>query len=232
MWFINNIVSYCNSISDFFYSIYQTVQSWVYPFYYAAGFFYSLCTLFNDMAWAFYYFGQWAFNVASQITYILSWSTIQSYILWWLPNLQDISNWFYSWWSNVTSAITSWWSSTQYTVQGWIDIASSWLQSQINTLNSLVASLQSQISYLLDQLPSINEIISWFTDWWGNVLAAVIAWGALTATEISTLIDSKIKEWSPLLEGWLDWKDALIEFIQDPEQWFYDRLEEVFDRFW
>lgn len=232
MAFINWIIEDFNKASDFFYSIYLEVYGWVYPFWLAADFFYSVSRVFNWLAWDFYDFGVWVDATANKLLEILSWDTITSYLLSWLPNLDALNTWFYHWWGNVTSAITSWWSSTQYLVKGWIAAGQQWLQDQLDSLSSLLVSLQSQISYLLDQLPSINEIIAWFSTWWANILASLIAWGALTATQISSLIDSAFTSREPFWAGWQDIKDSVIEFFADPWGWFYDRAEDLFDRFW
>lgn len=232
MWWLDQIVSYLASIRDWFLEAYYEVQSWVWPFNNLAG---PLYQLYYASYYICYYFGNfnsWVTDTANRLAAILDWNTIQNYIRGWFPNLDDVISWFYNWWGNVTSAITSWWSSTQYTVQGWIASAVSFLQGQLNTLSSLLAGLQSQISELLAQLPSFNEMWSWFTDWWSNALKQIIAWGALKVGEITGLIDSAFLDREPFWEGWQDWRDQVTEFFTDPWQWFYDRLEDLFDRFW
>lgn len=63
-------------------------------------------------------------------------------------------------------------------------------------------------------------------------MANLDSWWDDRLLDISALIDSAFLSREPFWAGWQDWKDAVIEFIQDPWQWFYDRLEELFDRFW
>ncbi|MBA7693216.1 hypothetical protein ES703_101792 [subsurface metagenome] len=194
MWFINNIVTYCNRISDYFYSVYLEVIGWIYPFWYIARFFYYLCDLFNNLAWAFYSFAQWAYD--------------------------------------VESIINSWWSSAQYTVLSWIEDAKQWAGAQIDSLRSTINYILAWWDEFKPKIPSIDEILSWFTDWWGKTLANIISWGALTGIQISTLIDSKIKDWLPFYDELAAlWGDIKL-FFTDPLQWAYDRGEEFFDRFW
>ena len=232
MWFIDNIVIYCNNISSFFYSIYLEVLGWVFPFWLVASFFYNLSTTFSALAWQFYYFGLWVDATASKLLEILSWSTIQSYITDWFYLIGDLNTIFFYFWANVTDVINNWWSSTSLSVLDWINAFSAFLQSQIDVVNSWLTNLQLAWDSFKDKIPSLDLIISWFSNWWGYVLNLVIAWGALTATQIQSLIDSAFTAYTPFWEGWLDWKDSLIEFIQDPWQWLYDRVEDLFDRFW
>lgn len=229
---MNYIIQGLSNASDFFYRIYLEVYSWVYPFWLAAEWFLDLAYLFSDLTWDFYYFSEWVDETHSRLRDILSWDTIRSFILSWLPNLEDISYWFYYWWDFVRQNVEDWWHSTSLIVQSWIDIAKQFLQDQINSLNTWLGSLQLAWDNFKERIPSIDEVLSWFTNWRDNILANIIAWGYLTAGEIDNFLSSKFLEWSPFWEGWLEWKSQIIEFIQDPQGWFYDRLEEVFDRFW
>jgi len=228
MQFMNWIIQRCNDASSFFYSIYLEVYGWVYPFYLAAGFFYQLCLIFNNLAWNFYDFAQWVDDVAAKVVNILSWSTIWSYILSNVPNLTAIRDWFYSWWGNVTAVVSSWWTSTQNTVQGWISIAQSYLQDQINNLNTWFADLQMHIETLIGNLPSLNEVLNWFTSWWGNVLGQIIAWGALPAQQIQSLIDSAFSLRDSFWAGWQDVRDNIIEFISNPVEFIWNQFTDWF----
>lgn len=216
MGFLDSIITWLDSIGDWFYKAYVEVKSWVWPFNNLATPLYQLCVIFYQLVNRFSEFNDWVDYVAGKITAILSWDTIKGLIKSWLPGLESAISWVASWWTNVNLAITSWWSSVNLTVQGWIADAKAFLQSQINSLNTLFASLQSQVQTLLDQIPSFNEILSWFSDWWGKILAKVIAWGALTAGQIDSLIDSWFKSYAKFWEGWQDWKDKVIEFFTDP----------------
>lgn len=232
MQFIDWIIQELNDISDFFYKIYLEVLSWVYPFWLVADFFYQLSKLFNWLAWDFYDFGIWVNDVAAKIGKILSWETIEQYITDWLRWLPSPLNWFVNLWSEVWDEIRDWWSGTEYTVQGWIDVARQYLQNQLDSLTSWVTSLQASWDDFKGRIPSLDAIISWFPNWWGATLANIITWGALTATQIDSFIDSKIKEWLPFIASLQAlWKDIEL-FFTDPLQWLYDRMDEWFERFW
>lgn len=232
MWFLDQIVAYLANVRDWFLSAYYEVYGWLYPFYLLATPLYWLYYAFHYITFYFGEFNTWLDWAAGQLAYILSWSTIQSYITSWLYYIGDLSTIFLYFWYNVTQVVKGWWADISLLIQGWIDTASSWLQSQVDNLSSLLASLQSQISYLLDQLPSINEIITWFSNWWSYILAQIISWGALTATQIWDLIDSAIRAYAPFWEGWQDWRDAVTDFFTDPEDWLYKAVDRIIERFW
>lgn len=232
MWFINNIVTYCNSISDYFYSIYVEVLGWIYPFWYIARFFYYLCDLFNNLAWAFYSFSQWADDVNSKVTNILTYANIRSYFDNFFFWAFEAWSWTSNAWTIVVSIINSWWGSVGYTVRVWIEDAKQWAGAQIDSLVGTINYILAWWNEFQPKIPSIDEILSWFTDWWGKILASIISWGALTGIQISTLIDSKIRDWLPFYDELAGlWGDIKL-FFTDPLQWAYDRAEEFMDRFW
>lgn len=217
MFFMNYIVSRLRAISDFLYDIFLEVYSWVYPFYLAADFFYELSWLFYYLANNFADFGDWLDWAADELEDILSWSTIRSYIRNWLPDLEDAIDWWDRWWVWVGREIDDWWTVTWNTVRTWVyaridDVE--WLISSIETsLNTLKAAWDDWKV----KIPSFDQVWSWFTNWWGNTLANIIAWGALTALEIDTLINSRIKEWLPFYEN-------IVEFFTDPLGWLESRF--------
>lgn len=157
--------------------------------------------------------------VIGELGKILSWSTIKSYILGWFYYLGDLTTIFYYFWTNVTSVITNWWNAAKLTVQGWIDTAKQFLQAQINSANTWLTNLQAAWNEWQLKIPSFNEIWSWFTNWWGNTLAKIITWGALTDKQIDSLIASWFKAMEPVWAGWQDYKPLVTSFFWDPIAW-------------
>jgi len=232
MTFLNAIINWCNTASDYFYEIYLDVYYWVAPFNATAPFFYEICLVFNGLAWQFSYFNDWVVDAVNRLNTILNWDAIRSYILGWLPNLQSVSTWFTNWWNEVTSVIASWWNTTQYTVQGWIDTAKQYLQTQINSLNTWVTSLEADVSELLSQMPSINEILAWFSNWWANILVKVQEWWNDTLPDVNALIDSTLRDWFPFYNDLVAlWNDIKL-FFTDPLEWLYVKMDDWFERFW
>ena len=228
MVFMSSIIQACNSASSFFYSIYLEVYGWVYPFWLAATYFYSLSSLFADLAWYFYDFNTWVDSTANKLLEILNWNTIKSYITSWFYYLGDLSTIFYYFWTNVTNVINSWWLTVQATVKSWDEAVKSFLQSQINSLQGLLSQISVAWDAFKGKIPSIDIIISWFTNWWGNILAKVIAWGALTALQIGSLIDSAFTLRKDFWEGWQDIRTQVFDFFADPLGWLEGKFTNWF----
>lgn len=172
--------------------------------------FYSLYSWLWDVQWWFIQAGHWYNDVKDNLADILSWSNIRSLIRSWLPDLEDAVDWFYHWWEKVISEVEDWWTETRTDVLGWIDIATEGL----DTLKS------EWHNFWTVTFPTLVSF-SWLGEWWDTQLLG-----------INELLDTWVVNLTPFWEGWQDVKDDVVEFITDPLQWFYDRLEEIFDRFW
>lgn len=228
MSFLSSIISAFNSIGDWFYNGYQEVKGWVWPFYNLAPPLYYVSSFFHQQANFFGTFNTWVVSAVNAISSILSWASIQSLIRSWLSGIESVVSWFASWTSNVTSLINNWWGSTSRVVLGWLTTAATTLQSSITALSTSFNNLKAQVQTLLDSLPSLNELLSWFSDWWGKILAKIISWGALTSTEINSLINSAIAAAAPFWDAWQDVKDKVVAFITDPWTWLVDKFTDWF----
>lgn len=226
--FMNNIIQKLNDASDFLYEIYLEVYSWPSPFWYPASFFYQLCLIFNRLAWYFYDFSTWVDSVAAAVAQILSWESIKSLILGWLKWVGDLSTIFYYFWQNVADVVTSWWSTTSVTVQGWIATAKQELLSLISSSLTWLASLQAAWDSFKGRIPSIDEVLNWFRDWRGAILAYLITWGALTSLQISSLIDSAFRLREAYWDGWQYWRGKVTEFFTDPLGWLESKFTDWF----
>lgn len=228
MAFMDWIIERLGDVSGFFYDIYREVLDWVYPFWLAADFFYNLHLLFNGLAWDFYDFANWVDDVVDELRDILSWSNIRSLIRGWLPDLEDVVDWWDRWWVWVGHEIDDWWDSTKNTVQGWIHYAEVRISDWIDSLERALTTLQAAWNDFKDRIPALDELWLWFTAWWANVLENLIDWGALTGTQIDSLIDSWFKSYEPFWAGWQDVRDNVIEFLTDPLTWLQDRFTDWF----
>lgn len=230
--FIGWIIERFNWLSEYFYDIYLEVLSWVWPFYNAAYLFLFLSEVSSQLAWDFYDFSLWIVEVHDRVAQVLSWSTIWSYILSYVPNLEEIRDWFYHWWSNVYGVVTDWWSSTSTTVLGWIDETKQWAQLWIDYLQGQVNALGVRIDDVLALIPDVSDIQAWFANWTGNVSSVITTWWTGALSQVQSLIDSAFIEREPFWAGWQDWRDRVTEFFTDPEKWVYDRLDSFFERYW
>lgn len=228
MWFMAEIVGLLEEVSAWFYEAYRRVHGWVYPFN-------LLASPLLYISYAFYYlmdyfsqFNDWLTWAAGRLGQILDISAITSYFKTWINYAVMAYSWVFYAVSNVTDIVGTWWSSAQYIVQSWIDNARALLQSQINAINTLLANLQVLWQQFVDWMPSLSEIIAWFTNWWSKVLAQIIAWGALTALQIGNLIDSAFNLRESFWAGWQDIRDTVFEFFNDPLEWLWARFTDWF----
>lgn len=232
MAFISWIVERLNDAANFFYALYLECYYAYYIPDAVAELFYSLVRVFNHLAWDFSDFFSWLLTQTARLDEFLTELDIYNAFKYQFDRAISAWEWVKGAWLNVTNIIEAWWLGTTSTVQSWIDIAKQTLQSQVDNLASQVASLQGAMSNLLEMLPSLNEVVSWFSDWWSSTLTRIIAWGALTALQIQSLIDSTLKSYQPFWEGWQEWRDKVIEFFTDPEDWLYKAMDRIIERFW
>ena len=226
--FMSWIITSLQGIGNWFWSIHQTVEGWVWPFYLVADFFWQLSLLFYNLASYFTSFSDWVSDVASRVGNYLSWDTIWSYILSYVPNLISLRDWFYSWWSNVTSVITSWWSATSATVHGWItaaiqglgDIGAGWLNFWNNLWPQLVSGFNSLKSawdnFWLVTFPNLVSF-AWLATWWNSRLL-----------DVQGLLNSTLKTWFPFYDDLVElWSDIAL-FFTNPLQYLWERFTDWF----
>ena len=232
MDFMHWIVQRLNYISDFFYDLYLDCYYVGWPLDVLDTWFYYISDYFSKLAWHFSDFGTWVNDVAAKVLDILNWSTIWSYILSYVPNLTEISDWFYYWWDYVTQVVDTWWTSTSTTVLAWIDEAKQWTQIWIDYLQSQVYALGVRIDDILALIPDMSEIQAWFTNWTGNVSQVINTWWSGAILEVQGLIDSAFTIRESFWAGWQDWRDQVTEFFTDPEDWLYKSVDRIIERYW
>lgn len=232
MWFMNWIIDRLNYISGWFYELYYDCYYVGWPLDVLADWFYYLADAFASLAWDFYDFSQWLTDLSNSIAGFLNWTNIWLNILSYVPNLEDIRDWFYNWWLNVYGVVTDWWSSTSTTVLSWIDEAKAWTQIWIDYLQDQVTALGVRIDDVLALIPDVSDIQLWFTNWTGNVISVIGTWWTGALIEVQSLIDSAFTEREPFWAGWQEWRAKVTEFFTDPEDWLYKSLDRIVERFW
>lgn len=209
MW-VNVLIELCNEVSSYFYYRYFYWHDDPWPMSRIGDMCFLLCRVFSHFAWGFYNLNVWWLKVEKRLDLILDWDTIWWYILRYVPNLTQIRDWFYYWPTYIWNEITEWWSAISNTVLEWVNEAKQWALNWINYLNSRIDSIQA----LWDDFVKVT-------------LPTLPNW-----LDIDNLIASWFQNFSPFWEGWQDFKAQVAEFFEDPEQWFYDRLDSFFERFW
>lgn len=228
MGFMTSIVNALNSVGGWFYEIYLDVNGWVYPFYLSASFFYYLSTLFYNLAWYFSDFGTWVNSTVNQLAQILSWGTIWSYILSYVPNLLGIRDWFYSWSAQVTATVNGWWAATQNTVLAWVQGAKDYATALFSQLSSALALLQGAWDGFKGKIPTIDAIIGWWGGWWGNVLVQLGTWWAARLLDVQGLIDSAFLARDSWWDGWQEIRTSVLVFFANPLDFLWQRFAEWF----
>uniref|UniRef100_A0A6M3XW83 Uncharacterized protein n=2 Tax=viral metagenome TaxID=1070528 RepID=A0A6M3XW83_9ZZZZ len=230
--FMAAIVTALNTVSRLFYHAYVETYGWGGLFNYLATPFYYGAEAFSTLAWRFSDFFSWLLTKVNEWDQILSWDTVWSYILSYVPNLEEIRDWFSDWPGQVLTAIDTWWTSTMGDVAGWIEIAAQLLRDQVNGVNTWLVTLQSDWDAFKGRIPTIDGVISWWADWAGNVTTLFSSMWSNVILEVQALINSAFIEREPFWAGWQDWRDQVAEFFTDPEDWLYNRLDSFFERFW
>ncbi len=218
--------------SAFFYQAYLEALEWVYPFWLVADFFYALSEVFINLAHDFNSFNIWVEEITAKVLGILDWNTIWTLILTWIPNLEDIQTWFYSWWSYVYGVVGEWWTAIMVDVKGWIEVAKQELESLIDDVRVGLAGLNSQIDDLRALIPNFGDIQEWFKDWAGALNKAIGEWWTGALPDVQGLIDSSLRSWFPFYDDLGSLWEGIKEFFTDPEDWLYKSADRIIERFW
>lgn len=174
------------------------------------------------------HFGDLLDDWAERIKDILSWENIVAMILLWIPNLEDIRDWFLEVISNILAIVNSWWEAVSVIVQGWIAALGEALQALIDNLATLLANLQAAWDDFKTRIPTIDEIILWWSDWWAQILIPLTTWWNERLAEVNTLINDTIKTWFPFYDELVSLWSEITEFFTSPLDFLLDRFADWF----
>jgi len=228
MWFLDQIVSWLNSIKEWFFAAYLEVSTWTWPFNNLATPLWYIYTAFIYLKAYFIDFNDWVNDTVIKLTTILSYANISSYFSSIFNAATNAWNWILNATWNIWVEVENWWSSVSLTVQSWIDAAKDMLLLLIGELELAVVALQAAWETFQSWIPSLTEILSWFTDWWGWILARIISWGGLPATLIQALIDSTLLSWFPWYDTLVEIWNEIVAFFANP----WDYIEAKFVNWW
>jgi len=224
MWFINGIVDALDWMSDLFLDIYVETKDWVWPFYYISDPFYWLVAATIRLAGYFIDLGDFLEMVDDRVDEILDEWDIRSMLRPWLDMAEDAWAWVQDATLELWGIVDEWWTTTASSVRDWIATAEAWLWAEMEKTRGWLHEVRTWWLEFIWRVPTIDEIITWFGDWGSKVITSVITWGALTATQIGELIDSKISELPSFWEGWQEVKDQVIAFFSDPVEFIWERF--------
>lgn len=192
----------------------------------------ALSTFTARVAGYLYDASNWYDDTARKLTTFFTELDLTAWFKPWTDKILDAWNWFRDRWNWFWQSAGEWWGTIIPTVRGWIDIATTGLDSLkvawnnfwnitfpewTGKLNNLSASWTNFWAVTLPTLVSFQ----WLSTWWNSKLK-----------EVDDLMVTKLKDWFPFYKSLADLWNSVAEFITDPLQWLYDRLEVFFDRFW
>jgi len=218
------ILNAVNNILDWTYQIYTDISGWVWPFSGIAPAVYWVYSAIADLGWGLYDLFAWVNDVQAKIGSGIDWGIIWGNILSYIPNINDMSDWFGDWAGNVASAIAGWWSATSATVQGWITASMEAALDLIDTISVSIAALQESWDGFSGTIPTITEIIAWWGNWTGSVTSAINTWWATKLLDVQELINTAIKVALPFY-------DDLVNIWGDIKSFFVNPLDYLWERF-
>ena len=166
MYVIDRIAGYTGDAADWFYEVYLDVNSWVWPFWKAADWFYDLCYTFNRIKWRFEDFSEDMDDILDDLGDILSWSNIRSLMRSWLPDIEDLVDWWDRWWVWIGQEIDDWWDDIKWDVRSWIADVKSWA---ITEINNAVENITQVVTNIWDYSQTIiNNTTEYITQVWNN----------------------------------------------------------------
>jgi len=128
----------------------------------------------------------------------------------WLNYAEDAWNWILNSVLYIGSIVEDWWLEKRAIVEGWIAIATEGLAEIIDLWDT----------FWEDIYPNLISF-DWLSIWWNSRLL-----------DIDSLISSWFVSFAPFWEGWIEVREEVTNFFSDPLQWFYNKLDEFFERFW
>lgn len=222
-WFINATQFFINLALESYYS-------WYIPDF-MGDMFNALSTFTSRVAGYLWDASNWYDWLAYKITTFLSGLDLELWFSEWKQKILDVWYWFNGRWKWFIQEVGIWWSSVTSEVQGWIDVAKQGLETLIAQANTLIGNLQESWGNFKGKIPTIDQVIYWWSNWTGNVTAVISAWWTGALLQVQGLINSAFIEREPFWAGWQDWRDKVIELFSDPEKWLLDRIESMLVRF-
>lgn len=228
MLFIDTIFSYVWDVSDYFWNAYQETKDWVWPFNLLQYPLYSLYGAFWHLGTPIAQLGAWCDDVASKIAKVLSQADILSLVGKWLTYAEDAWNWVKNAATNVSGIIGTWWGTTSLTVKAWIAAANEYTRSLIASVTASVVTLQASWDSFKGKIPSIDQVITWWGNFTGNILLVVNTWWSGALKDVQALIDSAFTTREGLWAGWQDWRDRVAEFFMNPVEFVWAKFTDWF----
>lgn len=152
----------------------------------------------------------WYQRVTDQLSTWLSSIDVINIMSSWISQVNTLWAWLSNWGVYVVAVIGAWWMGIQPQVLSWVDQAKSYAAG-------LVAGA----------MDAIGRLGAAWEDFRTTVLP-----GLAGKSEVAGMIGSALMPWGPVLTWWGHFGGQAVNLFSDPQQWFYDRLDSFFERFW
>jgi hypothetical protein len=225
---ITTIADYFGDATNYFEQLHVSSESWSWPWTVTSSWWHSIAMLLQNIYLGFLDFDAWVVNATTEIGKILSISAIQSYFQTWINYATSAYNWVVNAVSNVTTTVNAWWTSTQATVKVWINDVKQWAQAQIDNLATTLTEVQTWWNDFKSKIPSLDEVLSWFVNWWTNILTQLQTWWEERLTDIESFFNSWALSLAPFWEGWQDIREIVFNFFNNPFDWLWDKFTDWF----
>lgn len=229
---ISDIIKFLGWLQEALYKAYVEILDLPWPFWLAAWPFYLAADAVNRLAWAFFDFYYWVEEIEDSIKHIATPEELFFLISSMFPELGQIRQWLLNWVWKVEEVIGNWWTSISSIILGWIDAAKAWAWLWIDYLDIEVNKLKVRLDNLVIEFPDVSGVLSWFTNWPGELLSVVNTWWTGVLPEVQGLITSNLKTWFPFYDDLVSLWSDIKEFFTDPEDWLYKSLDRIVERFW
>jgi len=222
------IAHWLQQVSFYFNELYWNSANWPWPWQLTTNWWNQLRIFFYNLSGNFYQFADWVGYAENKLATILSTTAIRLDLQQWL----DWADWAWDWVvnavNNIVDTVNSWWSNTQLFVKSWIETARLWAETQVNNLATTFNPLLTWWNDFKSNIPTLNELISWFANWWANTLQHISTWWLDRLVDIKALFNSWTLDLAHFWEGWEEKREEVFDFFDSPLDWLEEKFIDWF----
>lgn len=228
MEFHPRITAWLIEISYWFLAAHDEVETWVFPFNLLAGPLYSVYWAFDQLAFWFWEWQIFTHDLVDTISHFLTAPDIYLTFKWYFDKAVGAWNWIQDVWNNILPHLIFFWEAMRPTVEGWIGTAIEWVSPALDQITATITTLQTAWDSFVAKIPTLDEIIAWFSDWWARILSPLTNWWNERLLEVNTLVDSILRSWFPFYDTLVELWDTITAFFVSPLDWLLDQFTDWF----
>lgn len=142
--------------------------------------------------------------------------------------LEPVRNWIDTW----KSRLAEWWSGVSTQVLAWIEAAKDWANDRIEDARRLIDRIDiAWENFRRDTLPRLLDP-AWVRSFFGAGIASIADWWATKAPWVRDTVETTVAPVRDEVNKHTTWLDLVKDFFSDPQQFIYDLLMKIFERFW